>query len=140
MNNNNNDNFSTIPPEIKSIFEDFRDVSDEIKNLEDKIKIIKSDKTKLGSKIIEFLDSSDIDKISICDRTFYVRKKIVSRIIGDKEIFYKELEKQGEDSIISRYIFPQTLNSWVKERIENNEEISQQLEVIELRLPGMRKS
>lgn len=140
MNNNTSDNINAIPPEIKEIFESYRDKSSEIKKLEDKVKVLKADKNKLGYQIIEFLDNSNIDKISICDRTFYVRKKVVARIIGDKEVFYHYLEGIGEESIITRYIFPQTLNSWVKEKIDSGDDISAELEVTELRLPGMRKA
>jgi len=123
---------------ITQKFSDYLYLDAEIKEKEAEIKKQKSIRFAIGKELINHMNNTDITKIAIKGQLIYIRKQLIVKI-ENKELFFTFLEQEGEDDIIKRVIHPRTLNSWIKDRIEEGLKVSDHVIVDTIEQIGVRK-
>lgn len=81
----------------------------------------KTIRTLAEQKIPEYMDDNDIEKATVEGvGTVYLSTKVYANVRAEnKDAFYAWLRETGNAALIKEYVFPSTLNAFVKEQLGN---------------------
>ena len=108
----------------------------ELKEVNEEIKKIAED------ELAKIMTDSEIDKISIKGLgTVYMSDSVYASVLKeDRDRLHVWMRENGFGSIISEYIFPQTLTAFAKEMMTKNETLPEILRVTTIPTAKTRKS
>lgn len=98
-------------------------------------------KTLAEREIPEAMENRNINKFSVPGvGTIYIQADVRSSVLkDDRERFYQWLRENGHAEVVQDYVFPQTLNAFVKERLENGETFPEFLKTTVVEVARLRR-
>lgn len=98
--------------------------NDEVKHLEDKLKVAKARRTDIGEELMEKWSQDGIDQVKIAGAgTVYLNRRVYAKKLKDDAEVYAALRASGHGALIKDNVPAQTLASTVREEIETNDEL-----------------
>ncbi len=111
--------------EIFQLADMLNEAKEQKKDIDAKSKELGKQIEELDYKLSEAMAESELDKFSRGGKTFYLSSRLfASPVAGKKEELFKALKDNGYGSIVTETVNANTLASFVKEQMaENNEEV-----------------
>ena len=100
---------------------------DEVEMLEAQLKAAKEQEAKIESSLIELLEANSAEATAHYDGLGHfklMKPRLYASVTKEnQDKLFSFLDEIGRDDLIKTTVMPQTLSTFVKERIENGEEI-----------------
>jgi hypothetical protein len=113
--------------EERVLIQKFKEATLEKKRLERDLKAAKKEYERIETQLIEILDAEGAEASARYEGIGYVRlmkpRLYASCNADNMEALFKHLEEVGRTDLIKTTVMSQTLSSYVKELIENGQEI-----------------
>lgn len=86
--------------------------------LEDELKAVKEEITGISERMVDQMNSIELDKFSAYGSTFSVRRSIATNVnAADKDDLFYRLRTEGYGDLIQETVNPRTLTAFVKEQM-----------------------
>ena len=104
-------------------------MKEEKKELDAQVKDLGAEIEKLDLQLSDAMAQAEVERFSRNGSTFYLSSRLyASPIAGKKDELFEALEENGFGNLITRTVNANTLSSFVKEQIaENNDEVPEWL-------------
>jgi len=124
----------------------YKELKEEKDALQGKLKELNKQLEKTNDELTAEMVDNELQNFQRGDRTFYLQTKLHAHDLKDKrDQLYEVLRKEGYGDLIKETVNPKTLESFVREQIEENEGdlpewIREYVSVYEKDVVGMRKA
>jgi uncharacterized protein (DUF342 family) len=105
--------------ELRELKDRKQAISEEQKTINKRLKILTE------TEMPEYMEEQEIDKVTIDGvGTIYVQVQVYSNVKAeDRPAFYEWLKETGNEDMITEWVFPQSVNSFCKEQLENGKPV-----------------
>jgi seryl-tRNA synthetase len=120
--------FRVLKDRKAEIEADLKDINERIKNIE-------------VERLPTMMDDCDVSKFNVEGvGSIYQQVKVYAYVKKeDEEKFHDWLRAGGHEDLIRAYVFPQTLNAFAKEQLENGEELPAWLNAAKVPVAVLRR-
>jgi hypothetical protein len=119
--------------ELKALIDHKKSLEEEVKEMNRRIDTVQE-------SFVEMMEHQDVQNFSVRDLgMFYVCSDIHPRMV-DQEALFADLKSRGADSLIKPTIHSRTLKAYVKECLENKNEVPQGVEIFTKTSVRIRKN
>ena len=131
--------------QIFTLADQLKDCREQKKELEAKVKELTAEIDRLDLTLSDAMAEAEVERFSRNGSTFYLSTRLyASPAAGQKEALFQALKENGFSSIVTETVNANTLASFVKEQMaENNDEIpawlTEKISVFEKVSVGVRK-
>lgn len=117
-------NFNVAINDIFTLADRYRELKEHKDSLEDVMKKLNAEIESVEEQLANQMITEENSKFTRRDKTFYLTEKLyVSSLADMREDLYKGLRENGLGDMVKEYVFPSTLKGFVKEQLEENDEL-----------------
>ena len=107
--------------------------------VEQKLDVIKKEIAEFQSQFVELMDLRDVQNFSVRDLgTFYVNASVIPKVTNQVELF-GDLRRRGAGDLIKETVNSNTLRAYVKECLDEKNEIPKGIEIFTRSAVRVRK-